>query len=72
MTTLVSLGREPSTPLICNPMHRLALRALGVIVMIPFASLIPQLAQACATCGCTLSADAGDGLLSRRGMAVER
>lgn len=67
MTTLVSLGREPSTPLICNPMHRLALRALGAIVMAPFASLIPQLAQACATCGCTLSADAAMGYSAATG-----
>ena len=53
MKTSTTSGRGPTTP----P----APRALLLLLTVPLAVLGPQYARACATCGCTLNADAAMG-----------
>jgi hypothetical protein len=46
---------------------RVASRATPAILMVAIATLTPQFAQACASCGCTLSADAAMGYSASAG-----
>lgn len=52
-----------------NTLRGLSARGLSTAAMlaIPIAAAMPQLAQACASCGCTLSADAAVGYSSKAG-----
>ena len=49
------------------PARRLSCRAVALLLVLPATGLIPQLAQGCASCGCTLSADAAMGYSTSAG-----
>ena len=52
------------------PARRLSCRAAALLLVLPATGLIPEPAQGCASCGCTLSADAAMGYSSQRRLAT--
>jgi hypothetical protein len=67
MITSTTLRREPTTPFVHRLMSRFASRAAPALLMVPIATLTPHIAEACASCGCTLSADAAMGYSATAG-----
>ena len=52
------------------PARHLSCRAAALLLVLPATGLIPEPAQGCASCGCTLSADAAMGYSSSAGWRV--
>jgi hypothetical protein len=67
METSVCLRRVSNTPLPQRLINLLASCAAPIVLAVPIALLTPHAAQACATCGCTLSADAAMGYSAMAG-----
>jgi hypothetical protein len=59
--------RESRTPFAHDLISRLAVRAAPVLLAFPIALFAPRSAQACASCGCTLSSDAAMGYSATAG-----
>jgi hypothetical protein len=67
MITSATFRRELTTPLVRRLMSRFASHAVPALLMVPIATLTPHSAQACASCGCTLSSDAAVGYSATSG-----
>jgi hypothetical protein len=61
------LWRRAQEAPLTAPARRLSCRAAALLLVLPVTALISQPAQACASCGCTLSADAALGYSTSAG-----
>ena len=55
-------------PAPCAPNH--GARLAAIVLLVPTALVAPEVSRACATCGCTLSADAATGYSALPGLRL--